>query len=67
MYTRWQIRISAFISCYFYLDLLNNLEHITKTLISSKNQKARLQFAKKYRDEPQTFWNTVLWTDETQD
>ena len=25
----------------------------------------RLQFAKKYRDEPQKFWNNVLWTDET--
>uniref|UniRef100_A0A3B1IQX0 Transposase Tc1-like domain-containing protein n=1 Tax=Astyanax mexicanus TaxID=7994 RepID=A0A3B1IQX0_ASTMX len=36
-----------------------------KPLISSKNRKARLEFARKYRDEPQTFWNTVLWTDET--
>ena len=24
----------------------------------------RLQFAKNYRDEPQKFWNKVLWTDE---
>jgi hypothetical protein len=36
-----------------------------KPLISSKNRKARLKLAKKYRDEPQKFWNTILWTDET--
>ena len=36
-----------------------------KPLISSKNWKPRLQFAKKYRDEPPEFWNQVLWTDET--
>ena len=36
-----------------------------KQLISSKKQKAILQFAKKYRDEPHMFWNKVLWTDET--
>lgn len=36
-----------------------------KPLISRKNQKARLKFAKKYRDQPQKFWNTILWTDET--
>ena len=35
-----------------------------KPLISS-NRNARLQFAKKYRDEPQKFWNKVLWTDST--
>ena len=29
MYIRWQIRISAFSSWYFYLDLLINLENIT--------------------------------------
>ena len=23
-----------------------------------------IQFAKKYRDEQQKFWNKVLWTDE---
>lgn len=36
-----------------------------KPLISCKNRKARLKFAKKYRDEPQKFCNTILWTDET--
>ena len=36
-----------------------------KPLISKKNRKARLEFAKKYRDEPQKFWDKVLWTDET--
>lgn len=29
----------------------------TKPLISSKNQRARLELAKKYRNEPQHFWN----------
>jgi len=33
-----------------------------KPLISKKNRKARLEFAKKYRDEPQKFWDKVLWT-----
>ena len=36
-----------------------------KPLISKKNRKARLEFAKKYRDEPQKFWDKVFWTDET--
>lgn len=36
-----------------------------KPLISKKNRKARLDFAKRYRDEPQKFWDKVLWTDET--
>ena len=36
-----------------------------KPLISNKNRKARLEFAKKYRDEAQKFWDKVLWTDET--
>ena len=36
-----------------------------KPLISKKNRKARLDFAKKYRDEPHKFWDKVLWTDET--
>ena len=29
MYTRWKVQISVFISWYFYLELLNDLEHIT--------------------------------------
>lgn len=36
-----------------------------KPLISKKNRKARLDFAKKHRDQPQKFWNKVVWTDET--
>ncbi len=36
-----------------------------KPLISKNNRKARLEFAKKYRDEPPKFWDKVLWTDET--
>jgi hypothetical protein len=34
-------------------------------LISLKNRKARLQFAKKHPKEPQEFWKKVLWTGET--
>jgi len=34
-------------------------------LMRKKNRKARLEFAKKYRDEPQNFWDKVLWADET--
>lgn len=30
-----------------------------------KKKKATVNFAKKHRDQSQTFWNTVLWTDET--
>ncbi len=36
-----------------------------KPLISNKNRKARLESAKKYRDEPHKLWDKVLWTDET--
>ncbi len=36
-----------------------------KPLISTKNRKARLEFAKKHKGEPVEFWNRVLWTDET--
>lgn len=36
-----------------------------RPLISSKNWKARLEFVRKYRDELQKFWNTILWTGET--
>ncbi|KAJ4426811.1 hypothetical protein ANN_26610 [Periplaneta americana] len=33
--------------------------------VSKKNRAARLAFAKEHQDKPQTFWNTVIWTDET--
>ena len=36
-----------------------------KSLISKKNKQAMLDFAKKYRDKPQKFWDNALWTDET--
>lgn len=31
-----------------------------KPLSSNKEQKVRLEFAKKYRDEPRYFWNQVM-------
>uniref|UniRef100_A0A8C5LRU1 Transposase n=1 Tax=Leptobrachium leishanense TaxID=445787 RepID=A0A8C5LRU1_9ANUR len=34
-------------------------------LLSPKNKKSRLQYAKSHVDKPQTFWDSVLWTDET--
>lgn len=36
-----------------------------KPLISAKNRRARLEFAKKYVSESVEFWENVLWTDET--
>ncbi len=36
-----------------------------KPLLTKKNTKARLTFAKKYLDYPQDFWVNTLWTDET--
>lgn len=36
-----------------------------KPLISQKNKKARLEFAKNYVDKPLSYWEKVLWTDET--
>ncbi|KAJ4437995.1 hypothetical protein ANN_13934 [Periplaneta americana] len=33
--------------------------------VSKKNRAARLAFAREHRDKPQTFWNTVIWSDET--
>ena len=36
-----------------------------KPLVSLKNRKARLEFAKKHLKEPVQFWNNILWTDET--
>uniref|UniRef100_A0A8C5PZP6 Tc1-like transposase DDE domain-containing protein n=1 Tax=Leptobrachium leishanense TaxID=445787 RepID=A0A8C5PZP6_9ANUR len=34
-------------------------------LLSPKNKKSRLQYAKSHVDKPQTFGDSVLWTDET--
>ncbi len=36
-----------------------------KPLLSKKNIKARLSFARKHLDDPQYFWENTLWTDET--
>uniref|UniRef100_H2LAD6 Transposase Tc1-like domain-containing protein n=1 Tax=Oryzias latipes TaxID=8090 RepID=H2LAD6_ORYLA len=34
-------------------------------LLKGNHQKARLEFAKMHVDKPQSFWENVLWTDET--
>lgn len=36
-----------------------------KPLISEKNRRKRLAFAKKYVNKPNEFWNSVLWSDES--
>ncbi len=36
-----------------------------KLLLSKKNIKAHLSFARKHLDDPQDFWENTLWTDET--
>lgn len=36
-----------------------------KPLLSQKNIKAGLMFARKHLDDPQHFWENTLWTDET--
>ncbi len=36
-----------------------------KPLVSLKNRKARLEFAKWHLKKPSQFWNNILWTDET--
>ncbi len=36
-----------------------------KPLVSIKNRKARLEFAKRHLKKPSQFWNNILWTDET--
>uniref|UniRef100_A0A8C5R1Q5 Transposase n=1 Tax=Leptobrachium leishanense TaxID=445787 RepID=A0A8C5R1Q5_9ANUR len=36
-----------------------------KPLVSFKNRKARLEFAKQHLTKPSQFWNKILWTDET--
>ena len=34
-------------------------------LLRGRHKKARLDFAKMHVDKPQSFWENVLWTDET--
>ncbi len=36
-----------------------------KPLLSKKNIKAHLSFARKHLDDPEDFWENTLWTDET--
>ena len=36
-----------------------------KPLLTKKNTMARLTFAKQHLDDPQDFWDNILWTDET--
>ena len=34
-------------------------------LLTQRNKKARLEFAKTYLRKPKSFWENVMWTDET--
>ena len=36
-----------------------------KPFISPINRKKRLEWAKKYVDKPQEFWDSVIWSDES--
>ncbi|KAL0158692.1 hypothetical protein M9458_046768, partial [Cirrhinus mrigala] len=36
-----------------------------RPLLTQRHKKARLEFAKTYVTKPQSFWENVLWTDET--
>lgn len=36
-----------------------------KPLISKRNQRRRLEFARKYSKKPVSFWNSILWSDES--
>ena len=35
-------------------------------LLTQRHKKARLEYAKTYVTKPQSFWENVLWTDETE-
>ena len=36
-----------------------------KPYVDKSNRTKRIQYAKKYREQPLCFWNQVLWTDES--
>jgi transposase len=36
-----------------------------KPLVSKVNMKKRLQFAREHVNKPQSFWNSILWSDES--
>ena len=40
--------------------------HLNETLLTRRHKKARLHFARTYLSKPQSLWENVLWTDETQ-
>lgn len=44
---------------------LSSRVSIKKPMITLKNKKKRLEFAKKYVDKPISFWKTVVWSDES--
>ena len=44
---------------------LKNCLCLRKPLISNKNKKKRLKFAKKHINKSDTFWNNVIWSDES--
>lgn len=44
---------------------LSSRVSIKKPMITLKNKKKRLEFAKKYVDMPLSFWKKVVWSDES--
>ena len=37
-----------------------------KSYVDKTNRMKRIQYAKRYREQPLCFWDQVLWTDESQ-
>ena len=37
----------------------------SKPLLKPRHKTARLEFARKYIGKPVSFWDTILWSDET--
>ena len=44
---------------------LQNYICTRKSLVSNKNKKKRVEFAKKYINKPDTFWNNIIRNDES--
>ena len=44
---------------------LKNYAWVKKPLVSNKNKKERVEFAKKYFNKPDTFWDNIIWRYES--
>uniref|UniRef100_A0A3P9JJA1 Transposase Tc1-like domain-containing protein n=1 Tax=Oryzias latipes TaxID=8090 RepID=A0A3P9JJA1_ORYLA len=46
-------------------ELLDQGTSVRTPLLKGNHEKARLEFAKMCVDKPQSFWENIIWTDET--